>query len=104
MVITYIVSYNTKNTPDILIITKRSLFLAMSKHFFIDFIQQEETELTYEDKIELLKFVHRNVPTSIYESPIGVHIALKDLDNNTLKEIFMILCNRHCLNPEEFLN
>lgn len=73
-------------------------------YFLRNFIIEEESENTLEDKLYILKLVHSIKPEVVFESKIGTHINLDALDVEILKNIFYILCTRHKLPIDKILD
>lgn len=74
------------------------------EYFLTNFILEEESENTLEDKLYVLKLVYNIKPEAVFESKIGIHINLSALGVELLKNIFYILCTRHKLPIDQILD
>lgn len=74
------------------------------EYFLRNFIVEEESENTLEDKLYILKLVYSIKPEIVFESKIGTHINLSEAGIDILRNIFFILCHRHKLPANEILD
>ncbi len=76
----------------------------MSRQFYINFIQDEVSEMTADDKVEVLRLCYRAHPEHVHETLTSSYIDLNAIGTDLLREVFMMLCSRHNLDPEVLLN
>ena len=77
----------------------------MSRQFYINFIRDEVPEMTADDRIDVLRMFYSQYPDIVYECAMSSHIILAGFtDVELLKNIFLMLCSRHNLDPQVLLD